>query len=525
VTRRPRRSIAANATIVAAAFAVSRVLGLLREIIIAARFGTGETFDAYVAAFRIPDLLFVVVMSGAFGAAFIPVFGGQLAKGDPDRAWRLASSLLTYTLIVLAMAGLITSLVAEPLISRLIAPALAPETQQLAVNLTRLLLFSPLLLGLGAAGKGMLEAQDEFTLPAIAPILYNVGIIAGAIGLTPWIGIYGLAVGVILGAAGHAGIQFVRLARTGAQLRLSVARQVDGLGEVVRLMWPRVTGQVAAQANLIVLTNFASRLGAGRISALSYAQQLVLLPHGLLAMSLSTVIFPLLARQYELGRLDDLKATLSRALGPLVFLTLPAVVSLIAFRTSIVQVVFQVGSFSPDSTALVAEAVGFFALGLLARSVIEVVSRAFYAMHDTRTPLLAALLAMGANIGVSWLLASRLGHGGLALSSSITATLQMAALMTVLARRTDGVGAMLPPSLPRMLLATAVMAVAAFVVADEVVQATDPGNGRTLWTYGALVVALPVTGGVYLAVARMLHVPELAQLVELMRRRLHPTSS
>ena len=170
-------------------------------------------------------------------------------------------------------------------------------------------------------------------------------------------------------------------------------------------------------------------------------------------------------------------------------------------------------------------AVGFFALGLLARSVIEVVSRAFYAMHDTRTPLLAALLAMGANIGVSWLLASRLGHGGLALSSSITATLQMAALLTVLARRTDGVGAMLPPSLPRMLLATAVMAVAAFVVADEVVQATDPGNGRTLWTYGALVVALPVTGGVYLAVARMLHVPELAQLVELMRRRLHPTSS
>ncbi len=187
---------------------------MLREIIVAARFGTGETFDAYVAAFRIPDLLFVVVMSGAFGAAFIPVFGGYLTRGDADRAWRLASSLLTYALIVLAAVGLLIALFAESLVSRLVAPELPPETQQLAVNLTRLLLLSPLLLGLGAAGKGMLEAQDDFTLPAIAPILYNLGIIAGAVVLAPLFGIYGLTVGVILGAAGHAGIQFARLIRS-----------------------------------------------------------------------------------------------------------------------------------------------------------------------------------------------------------------------------------------------------------------------------------------------------------------------
>jgi putative peptidoglycan lipid II flippase len=524
-SRSPRRSLAANAAIVAAAFAVSRVLGMVREIVIAARFGTGDTFDAYVAAFRIPDLLFVVVMSGAFGAAFIPVFGGQLARGDTDRAWQLASSLLTYTVVVLALSGLLISLFAESFISRLIAPELAPETQRLAVNLTRLLLLSPLLLGLGAAGKGMLEAQDDFTLPAIAPILYNVGIIAGAVLLAPWMGIYGLAVGVILGAAGHAGIQFARLIQGGFRFRPAFSRQVEGLSEVVRLMGPRIAGQLAVQANLIVMTNFASRLGEGRISALSYAQHLVLLPHGLLAMSLSTVIFPMMARQYELGRLDELKRTLSRALGPLIFLTLPAVVGLIVFRTSIVQVVFQVGSFSPASTALVAEAVGFFALGLLARSVVEALSRAFYAMHDTRTPLNAALLAIVVNIGLSWLLAPQLGHGGLALSISITATLRMVALMMVLARRTGGFGAILTPSLLRMLLATLLMTLVAVVIAGPVRQATDPAGGRTLWTYAALALALAGTGGIYVIAAWVLRIPELDRLASLVRARLRPAAS
>ena len=518
-----RRSVAANAAIVAAAFAVSRVLGMLREIIVAARFGTGDTYDAYVAAFRIPDLLFVVVMSGAFGAAFIPVFGGQLARGEAERAWRLASTLLTWTVVVLAVVGLLVSLLAEPLVGRLIAPELPPESRQLATNLTRILLLSPLLLGLGAAGKGMLEAQELFTLSAVAPILYNVGIIVGAVAIAPFIGIYGLAVGVVIGAAAHAGIQFAGLIRGGFAFRPSLSRQVDGLGEVARLMGPRIAGQAAVQINLIVMTNFASRLGEGRISALSYAQNLILLPHGVLAMSLSTVVFPLMARQYELGRLDDLKRTLSRALGPLVFLTLPAVVALIAFRTSIVQVVFQVGSFTPESTALVAEAVGYFALGLLARSVVEALSRAFYAMHDTRTPLIAALVAIVVNIGLSWLLAPRLGHGGLALSISITATLRMVALMVVLARRTGGYGSILTPSLPRMLLATAGMSIIAFVVAGAVDEATDPAGGRTLWTYGALAVALAATGGVYVAVARLLHVPELSQLVGVVRGRLRPS--
>ena len=512
-------SMASNAAIVAIAFAVSRLLGMLREIIIAAQFGTGNTYDAYVAAFRIPDLLFVIVMSGAFGSAFIPVYGGFLARDEQERAWKLANTLLTYTVVILLIAAQLILVFAEPLIVGIIAPELPPESQQLAVNLTRLLLLSPLLLGLGAAGKGMLESHDAFTLPAIAPILYNLGIIFGALLLTPALGVYGLAAGVLLGAGGHVAIQAAALLRYGIRFRPSVSRHTEGLGEVARLMAPRIAGQAASQVNLIVMTNFASRLGEGRISALNYAQHLVLLPHGILALSISTVIFPLMARQYELNRMRELKQTLQRALGPLLFLGLPAAIGLFAFRVSIVQIAFQYGSFTAQSTALVAEAVGYFAIGLLARMIIEPVTRAFYAMHDTRTPLAISFLSVVANIALSWWLASRLGHGGLALSISITYTVRMFALLAILSRRTGGLGHQLISSSLRMLPPVAIFSIVVFGLAWPQAQMTDPASGRTIWSYGTFIISLAGAGLTYLAAALYFRVPEFQQLLLTVQRR------
>lgn len=512
--------MALNAAIVAGAFVVSRVLGLLREIIIAAQFGTSDTYDAYVAAFRIPDLLFLVVMGGAFGSAFIPVFGGYLARGNAERAWRLANGVLTYTVVILVVVAQLVFLFAGPLIGRVIAPELPPESQELAVNLTRLLLLSPLLLGLGAAGKGMLEAQDAFTLPAIAPILYNLGIIFGALALLPVFGAYGLAVGVIGGAACHAAIQFASLLRRGFRFRLSLSRNTEGLGEVAWLMAPRVIGLAAFQVNLIVITNFASRLGEGRISALNYAHQFFMLPHGVLAMSLSTVIFPLMARQYQLGQLDEMKGTLNRALGPLIFLTLPAAVGLFAFRESIVQVIFQFGSFDAESTALVAEALGYFALGLLSLAVIEAITRTFYAMHDTLTPVVTAVLAIGANVLLCWLLAPPLGHGGLALSIAITTTIRMLVLLAILSRRTAGFEGRLLPPLLRMALAAAMLAAVSLWLAEPVQILTDPTEGRTVWTYLLFVLSLTGAGATYLFAAYLLGIPELRKLIQTVRGRL-----
>lgn len=512
--------MAANALIVAAAFAVGRVLGMVREVVIGARFGTGETYDAYLAAFRLPDLLFVVVMSGAFGSAFIPVFGGFLARGDEERAWRLANALLTWTVVILLIVAQVILVFAESLVAGLIAPELAPDAQNLAVDLTRLLLLSPLLLGLGAAAKGMLEAQDMFTLSAVAPIVYNVGIILGALLLGPALGIYGLAVGVIAGAAGHAGVQFGWLLRHGLTLRPTFSLRTEGLREVARLVGPRLAGQVVGQSNLIVMTNFASRAGDGAISSLSYGQHLVMLPHGILALSLSTVIFPKMARQFELGQLAGVRQTLVQALRPLIFLTIPAAVVLFTLRESIVQVVLQYGAFTAGSTSMVVDTIAWFALGLLARSVIEPLTRAFYAMHDTRTPLLVSSVSVGLNIGLSWFLLDRLGFAGLALSLSLTSIGRMAALFVLLDRRTPRLAVSLTGPVARMLPPALALLLAGLALGGPVARATDPANGERLWGYPLFGLALAALGAWYLLTARLCRVPEVTMVVAKVRIRL-----
>ncbi len=516
-----QRSVAANATIVAAAYVISRFLGLLREVLIARQFGTSPNYDAYVAAFKIPDLLFLVVMSGAFGSAFIPVFGGFLGRGEREKAWRLASSVLTYTVTVLFGGGILVFILAGPIMSTIVAPDMAPAQQHLATNLTRLLLFSPLLLGLGAAGKGMLEAQDAFTIPAIAPILYNIGIIIGAVFLAPRMGVYGLAVGVIGGATAHAGIQLVTLMRRGLRFNPSMSRHVDGLKEVARLMLPRLVGQAAFQVNVIVMVNFASRLGQGRVSAINYAYQLFMLPHGILALSISTVIFPAMARQFELGQTRQLSRTLSGALSPLLFLTIPASIGLMMFRVSIIQVLFQFGSFSSSSTMLVAKALEFFAVGLLAFAVVETVTRAFYAMHDTRTPVIAAIITIGANILLSWILAPRLGVGGLALSISITTTLEMLILLIVLIRRTGSFENQLLTQIGKMLIAGVFLYLSARLLASPLARATDPIHGHNLMMYAAFAFTLGTVTASYLVAAYYLRISALHQLLNRVQARIN----
>lgn len=515
-----QRSVAANATIVAGAYVVSRFLGLLREVLIARQFGTSANYDAYVAAFKIPDLLFLVVMSGAFGSAFIPVFGGLLGRGEREKAWRLASSVLTFTIVVLVGGSLLVFLFAGPLMSEVVAPKMAPPQQHLATNLTRLLLLSPLLLGLGAAGKGMLEAQDAFTIPAIAPILYNCGIIFGAVFLAPSIGVYGLAVGVIAGASGHAAVQLVALARRGLRFNPSLSRQVDGLREVGRLMLPRLVGQAAFQVNFIVMTNFASRLGEGRVSAINYANQLFMLPHGILALSISTVIFPAMARQFEIGQTREMRHTLTSALLPLLFLTIPASIGLFMFRISIVQVLLQFGSFSSSSTELVARALQFFAVGLIAFAVVEAVTRAFYAMHDTRTPVIASITTIGANILLSWILSPRLGVGGLALSISITTTLEMLILLAVFVRRTGNFETQLFVQLAKMFVAGAVLVVTSRLLAPSLARATEPVHGHSLVMYVAFAFTLGSVAASYAAAAYYLRIGAFEQLLRQLRTRL-----
>jgi len=466
--------MARNAIIVSVAFVLSRILGLAREVILANQFGTTRTMDAYVSAFKIPDLLFMVVMSGAFGAAFIPVFAGFIDRGDTDLASRLASAVLTWTGIgVFALSGL-AFLLARPLTDFIVAPGFDAETRDLTIQLMRILLLSPIFLGFGIAAKGILEAQNQFTLPALSPIIYNAAIIVGAWFFAPTYGVHAVAWAVIIGAIGHVGIQIPGLIRSGFHFRPTLDRTVDGLGEVLRLLGPRVVGLAAFQLNFIAVNAFASTIDASNVSALNYAWQLLMLPHGVLAISISTVAFPSLAAIYSRGDREAFGRLLDRTMRPLLFLSIPASIGLWLVGRPIVTVIFQSGSFDAASTDLVSAALTWFAIGLVGYGVTEIVTRVFYAMRDTRTPVITGVLTIILNIILCALFIGSMGHRGLALSLSVTTAAEAIIMMLFLRYRT---GRVFSPGffgwLVKVVLAGAAMAVAILLTVGRLNRVLD----------------------------------------------------
>jgi len=515
-----RSSMARSALVIGVLFLVSRVLGLLREIILANRFGTSSDYDAYVSAFRIPDLLFLVVMSGAFGAAFIPVFGGFLARKEKGAADRLASAVITWTALITVVLGAITFVFASPLMRYVVAPDLPPDAMDLAIKTMRMLLLSPLLLGMGIAAKGILETHLQFTLPALAPVVYNLSIVLAAIFLAPRYGIEGVTVGVLIGAALHVGIQIPGVIRTGLRFRPTLSLQVAGLSEVGILLLPRVIGQAAFQINFVAVNHFASQTGEGSVSALNYAWQMLMLPNGVLALSISTVVFPTLAAQFELGQLGAFRATLRRALHPLLFLLVPATIGLFEFRTSLFQTIFQSGNFTANSTILASEPLAFLALGLVWYGLVEVLARTFYAMKDTVTPVAAGIFIIVLNIALSKALLDSMGHVGLALSLSLSTFVEALILVVILQRRIGGFGAEFGVWLAKIVLATAIMALVAELVAPRLDEVTADTSVNRLIQLAMLGIAMGACAAAYFLAAWLLGVPEARKGMDRMRLRV-----
>ena len=521
-SRRRRVSLAKSAGIVAGSFVISRILGLVREIVLARQFGTSEAFSAYVSAFRIPDLLFLVVMAGAFGSAFIPVFSGFLGDGEDEAAWKLASVVLNISGVLVILMAAVTWVFAPELVRYIVAPDASSTAQQITVDCMRILLLSPVFLGFGIAAKGILEGQDLFTLPAFAPIIYNAATILGAVVLGPHVGVYGVAIGVVAGAIGFLLLQIPGLMRSGMRYSISFDPRTPGVTEVGRLLAPRLIGQAAFQLNFIAVTNLAWRTGGQSVSALNYAWQLLMLPHGVLALSVSTVILPTLSRLWQGGDTAAFRATLGNALRPLLFLSLPAAVVLFAFRLPIVQTLFQTGAFSAESTSLVAAPLTFLAAGLVSYALVEALTRAFYAMHDTRTPVIAGIGIVALNIVIGVALLDRIGYLALALALSLSTTVEAVVLIVVLGRRIGNVTAKTRDWLLRVIASSVVMALVAAVLANPLTEATMPGNGPRLQQIVVFLVVLGVVAVVYLGCAWMLRIPELTDILDHLARRIPP---
>ncbi len=503
-----------NTVIVGGAFVASRILGLVRENLIAREFGAGPTLDAYVAAFRIPDLLFLVIMAGSFGAAFIPIFSAYLTRGREDLAWRLASAVLTISAVVTTVLAIVTFAMADFLSQHLLMPGAATATQDLCADLMRILVLSPILLGLGIAAKGILEAQDSFLLPSLAPLVYNVAIVFAAAFLTGRYGIKGLAYGVVAGALLHFAVQVPGLVRSHMHFVPTISMNTPGLARVGGLLLPRMIGQAAFQINFIVVTFFATQEGSGVISSFNFAWQLLMLPHGVVALSISTVVFPSLSRLYEQGNSFEFKRTFSRALRPLIFLSLPAAIILFTFRTSIVQVLLEYGEFDANDVRVTANALAFFAVGLLAYAVAEVLTRVFYSMNDTRTPVIAGVSTIALNIVLCGLLVGPYEAAGLSLSLSLTTAIESVILLVVLLHRLGGFDPGFGDWIFRALLPAAAMGLVCAILAEPLADVTAGNTAPVITQLAMFALAMAMAGGTYLGVCLFTNLEECVAMFD-----------
>ena len=433
------RKLAQGALVVMTGFLLSRLLGAVRNIVIAAHFGAGTEYGAYVAAIALPDLVFQILVGGAVGSAFIPVFKRYHATGQDDDAWYLTSSVINIFVLVAVATSALLAIFARPIMDVWVAGQDA-EFRDLVASLTRILLISPAVFAVSTFCSSVLNSYNRFAIAAMAPLMYNLSIIAAAWGLSGPLGIYGLALGAVVGAVLHLLVQLPFCFRLGMRWRPILDFGHSGVREVVRLFAPRVLGLGVVQLNQVLSAIvLASFLGAVSIGYLNYAWQLIMLPLAL-AMAVGTAVFPTLSEESALEHTARFEQVFLFSLRMVLFLTIPATVGLIALGKPLIQLIFERGQFALDNaTDPTAAATVFYALGLAGHATVEIVDRVFYARHDTRTPVMAAVIAVFVNLVASLLLMqTALTFRGLALASSLAALVEASVLLRFTATRLPG---------------------------------------------------------------------------------------
>ncbi|MCS7251111.1 MAG: murein biosynthesis integral membrane protein MurJ [Anaerolineae bacterium] len=494
----PLRPIVRAATLLTTAYLANGVLGLLRQIMIYGAFGTRPELDAYWAAFRIPDLLFTLFAGGALVSAFLPVFTAHRARGDEAAAWRLASAVLTTVAFVVSGSSLLAGLAAPVLVKLLLAPQVPLPQQQLTASLMRIMLITPTVFGLSGIIMGILQAHQRFLWTALAPMVYNLGIIAGVLFLAPHRGVHGLAWGVVLGAFLHLIIQAPGWLQIRGRYRPRLGWHDPDVREIFSLMIPRMVGLAAVQLHFLVNTRLVSGLGAGYLAALNLAWQLMLQPQIVLAQAMATAAFPILSMLAAREERRALRRTLGETLGILLGITLPIAAGMILLRRPLIAVLFQRGAFDAASTEWTAQALQFYALGLPAYAGVELLARTFYALHDTRTPVGVGVGTMVLNIALSLAWIEPLGHSGVALSSAVATTVEGILLLILLARRLEGLEAYRwGRTVGQASAATVAMSLALWTIVPWVTDRGWPG----------LLLAILLSAGLYGMALQALGIP------------------
>ena len=506
--------LARSAGIIGTATLASRLLGLIRDQVLAYLFGAGNAMDAFNVAYRIPNLMRDLFAEGAMSAAFVPTFTRHLTLRGKADAWRLGNQLVNALLIITGSLVMLGIVFAEPL-ARLLASSYAdiPGKLELTVFLTRIMLPFLTLVAIAAAVMGMLNSLNKFFAPALSPAMFNVGIIASAVLLVPLMPGLGLhpitaiAIGAIVGGIGQIVLQLPSLYREGYRYRPEFNPSDPGLREILRLIGPGTIAGAAVQINLLVNMVLATGEGTGAVSWLSYAFRVMYLPIGIFGVSIATATLPAVSRHAAQDSREGIRKTISNALRMMLVLNVPALVGLIVLAEPIVALIFERGSFLPSDTTSTTAALVFYAPGLIGYSAVRIAVPSFYAMRNSLTPTLVSIGAVVLNIVLNLILVRIMGFRGLALGTSIAALSNALVLLVLLHRRLGGleIGHILETG-AKIVVAATLMGGAVWTVHTWLIDVL-PGAGlvrRIIQVFGSIAVGLVV-----LAVgARMLRIAE-----------------
>ncbi len=523
------RHIVRSTAMVMVIFAVTKGISLLQTFIIARYFGVGQDLDAYVTANRIPELIVVLISGGALGHAFIPIFSGYLARAQMPQAWRLASHVINVVLTLAIVICAVTFVLTPWLVPNVIAPGFDAATTAQTIELMRILLLGSIIFAVSGIFSGILQSFNHFLLPALAPIMYDLGILFGIVFLLEPLGLPGVAIGTVLGAGLHLLIQVPGLVRYRMRWIAELGLRDPEVYRVARLMLPRIIGLGVFQVNFIIMTNIASRLGVGAVSAFDWGWRLMQIPQTLIGTAMGIVIFPTLASLSALGDESGKRGAMSGALRFILVASIPSAVGLVLVGQPLISLL-EGGAFDVSASALVYSALRAFTLGLIVHSMLEVVARSFYADKDTYTPLWAALVGAATNVVLSYVLSGvdqpraegadlSANVAGLALANSLATAVEVGILLVILRRRWRGIDeATIAGTTLRALAASLVMALG--ILAVEALWAALGFSGRgTVFTVALIGLQVTLGGLIFFGVAWALRMQELRDIVRLVVER------
>lgn len=431
----PSKSITGAALLLGIATLLSRIVALFRDRTFAHFFGASPTLDAYYAAFKVPDLIYSLLIAGALTAGFIPTFTRLFFESeDKSKAWRLASNVVTIVAVALVILGGL-GMIFTPFLVKVIAPGFAGDRQALVIQFTRIMLISPFLLGISMVIGGILQSLRQFLLYSIAPIFYNLGIIFGTVFFVPWFGVTGLAWGVVLGALLHLSVQVIGAYQNHYRWHWHFDLKDANTRLIGKLMIPRTIGLAVNQLNTVIIIILASFLKVGSVTIFTFANNLQDVPTGIIGISFALAVFPVLSRLSANNNMEEFGERVSSTARQILFLIIPLSVAMLLLRVQIVRLVYGSGAFDWPATINTANTLAFFALGLFAQSLIPLFARAFYSLNNTITPFVISVIAELLCIIFSLLLMRSLGVPGLALADAGAAVFNAILLMILLRKK------------------------------------------------------------------------------------------